>query len=271
MRVEPLIPWLHLKVLPFALLGNLLDFSIFLLGRWLIGINQVVKQSVHILHLTGHAMFQHIVGIGAETQQLSHFAPQIDDTLTDLKVVLGIVVNTYRVPGHVHLLAEITLRTVGHERTIAGGIESKYPSIHFSLLSCQGCCLTSCFRQTVQLFLISDMQDERLVLFQQVLRELQREHRSLFGELTQFLLSLLIEQGTTSHKTIVAVVEQHLLLGCELTVMTMYILNAFKQFLVQSDIVGMLCQDGLYLLCQRIHLIVRLSTHQVEEHGTHPS
>ena len=169
MRVEPLVPWFHLEVLPFALLGYLLDFRIFLLGRRLIGINQVVKQSVHILHLTGHAMFQHIVGIGAEAQLLRHFAPQIDDTLTDLEIVLGIVVNTYRVPGHVHLLAEITLRTVGHERTIAGGIEGKYPSIHFSLLSCQGCCLTSCFRQTVQLFLIGDMQDERLVLFQQVL------------------------------------------------------------------------------------------------------
>ena len=42
--------------------------------------------------------------------------------------------------------------------------------------------------------------------------------------------------------------------------------DAFEKFRVQPYIVGVLCQDRLQLLCQRIHLVVRLCTEQVEEH-----
>ena len=67
-RIEPLIPRLHLEVLPLTLLCHLLEFRIFLLGSRLICIDQIVKQSIYILHLACHTMFQHIVGIGAITQ-----------------------------------------------------------------------------------------------------------------------------------------------------------------------------------------------------------
>ena len=48
------------------------------------------------------------------------------------------------------------------------------------------------------------------------------------------------------------------------------ILDALKQPGIQPDVVGMLGQDGLHLLCQGIHFVVGLSTQQVEEHGRHP-
>ena len=110
------------------------------------------------------------------------------------------------------------------------------------------------------------MQRKSLVLFQQILRELQTEHRSLLGQLAQTLLTGSIQQGTTTYKTIVAVVEQHLLLRCQLPMMPVYVLDTLEQFLVQADIIGMLRQDRTHLLCQCIHLIVCLGREQIEEH-----
>ena len=110
------------------------------------------------------------------------------------------------------------------------------------------------------------MEREGLVLFQQVLRELQRQDRCLLGQLTQPLLTVRIEQGTTTHKAVIAVVEQHLLLGRKLTVMAVNIFDAFKQPFVQADVIGMLCQQRTHLLCQLVHGVIRLSRQQIEEH-----
>ena len=48
--------------------------------------------------------------------------------------------------------------------------------------------------------------------------------------------------------------------------MAVYILDTLEQARIQSHIIGMLCQDGLHLLCQSIHLVIGLSRQQVEEH-----
>ena len=48
-----------------------------------------------------------------------------------------------------------------------------------------------------------------------------------------------------------------------------YVLDALKEPLVQSDVVGVLGQDGLYLLGQGIHLVVGLGREEVEEHRRH--
>ena len=111
------------------------------------------------------------------------------------------------------------------------------------------------------------MQVESLVLLQQVLRELKSEYRGFFRKLTQTFLARCIEQGTTAHKTVVTVVEEHLLLGCQLTVMTVYVFDAFKEAFVQTDIVGVLRQNGTHLLCQSVHLVGSLCRQQVEEHA----
>ena len=115
------------------------------------------------------------------------------------------------------------------------------------------------------------MERKGLVLLQQVLRELQTEHRGLFRQLAQPFFSGSIEQGPAPHKTIVAVVEQHFLLWCQLPMMTVHILDAFKEFLIETDIIRMFGQDGTHLLGQGIHLVVGLSREQVEEDGCHPT
>ena len=111
------------------------------------------------------------------------------------------------------------------------------------------------------------MQGEGFVFFQEVLRELESEHGNLFCQLTEALLTSSIEQGTITYKTVVAVVEQHLLLRRQLTVVTMHIFDALKEFLIETDIIGMFRQNRTHLLRQGIHLVVGLCREQVEEYG----
>ena len=55
-------------------------------------------------------------------------------------------------------------------------------------------------------------------------------------------LALIVEQCTATHKTIIAGFEQHLFLGIEFTVgVVVYKLDALKEFLVEGDVISMLC------------------------------
>lgn len=136
-----------------------------------------------------------------------------------------------------------------------------HPSFSCSLAFCSAAAM-AVVGQSVELSLVSDMQLEGFVFLEQVLRELQGEHACLLGELAQLLLAFLIEQGTAAYKTIIACIEQHLFLGIQLAVgMVVYELDAFEEFLVQGDIVGMLGKDGAHLLCQGFHLVAGLCAH----------
>ena len=115
MRIEAKVPRLKFEVLALCFLSHLLNGCHLLLGRRLISGNQVVEKFIDISHITGHTMFQHIVGIGLVSQQLSQFPSEIDQTFTDLKIVFAIVVDTLRILGHVHLTAQFTLCRIGHK------------------------------------------------------------------------------------------------------------------------------------------------------------
>ena len=214
-------------------------------------------------------MLQHIVGIGLEAQQLCYLTTEIDQTLADLEVVLRIVMDALGILRHIELTAEFALRAIGHERRIRGEVEGEDPAFLLLFLCCQSGSFTGSLRQTVELCLVCDMQGEGLILLQEILRELQAQHRSLFRQLAQALLAFGIEQGAIPHKTVIAVVEEHFFLGCQLAMMAMHILDALKEFLVETNIIGMLCQNRTHLLRQGIHLVVGLRRQQVEEHGTH--
>ena len=246
---------------------NLCDF---LLGGRLVGGDQVVEELIDATHIARHAVFQHIVGVGLVTQQLGQFTADVDQALADLKVVLRIIVDAHGVLGQVHLPAQLTTGTVSHEGGIRGEVEGEHPTVFALFLCGLGSSLTGCVGQSVEIGLVGDMQGEGLVLLQQILRELEAEHRGFLRELAQAFLAGSIEEGTAAHETVVAVVEQHLLLGCQLTVVAVHILDALKEFLIEADVVGMLREDGTHLLGQRVHLVVRLGREQVEEHGAHP-
>ena len=265
-RIKPLVPLAHLEVLAFHFLGHVFQLFVFFDCRGLVGIDEVVEQVIYVLHLRGHAVLQHIVGKRAVAKQLCHLAAQVHQPLADVEVVLAVVVRADGVACHVELFTQVALGAVGHERRVGGEVEREHPSLQLALLGGHGCSLDGCLGQSVELFLVGDVEREGFVLLQQVLRELEREHRGLLGEFPQFFLSLFVEQCSATHESVVAVVEQHFLLGRQFAVMHVHILHALEKLLVQPYVVGMLGQYGLHLLSQGLHLVVGLGTEQVEEH-----
>ena len=212
-------------------------------------------------------MAEHVVGIGLEAQQLSQFTAQIHQLLADFQVVLLVVVDADGVACHVHLLAQFALGRVGHEWRIARIVECENPAFLIFFLGCMFSGSDGCFWQTFELRLVCDVKGERLVLLQQVLRELQGEHAGILGELAQFLLSFLVEEGTAAYESVVAGFEQHLLFCIQFTVrMVVNKLDALEEFLVQCDVVGMLGEDRAHLLCQFLHLVAGLCTHHARKY-----
>ena len=228
MRIIAEVPRFESKVSTLEFLRHLLNSCHLFLSCGLIGYDQVVKQFINITHIACHAMLQHIVGIGLMSKKLSQFAAQVYKPFTNLDIILRIVVDTLRILRHIHLTTEFTLGAVCHKRRIRGKVEREYPAILLLFLRCKSSSLTSCFRQTVKLGFIRNMQSESLILLQQVLRKLQAKHRCLFRQLSKPFLASGIEQSSAAYEAIITVVEQHLLLRCQLTMMTMYILNTFE-------------------------------------------
>ena len=269
-RIVSEIPWLHLEVIAFQFLGKCLHLFSLFDGCWLVGIDEVVQQFIHILRFACHAVAEHVVGVGLEAQELSQFTAQIHQLLAYFQVVLLVVVGADCVTGHVHLFAQFALGRVGHEWRIARIVECENPAFLILFLGCMFSCSDGCFWQTFELRLVCDVKGERLVLLQQVLRELEGEHACILGELAQFLLAFLVEEGTAAYESVVAGFEQHLLFCIQFTVrMVVNKLDALEELLVQCDVVGMLGEDRAHLLCQFLHLVAGLGTHHAREYVRH--
>ena len=238
-------------------------------GGRLVGIDEVVEQTIDAADVLRHATAQHIVGIGLVAQQLCYLATEVDEAPADLEVVVLVVVDALGVVGHVHLAAQLTLGAVGHEGRIAGCIEGEHPSLELALTGLLGSSVDGGLGQPVELGGICDVEHEVLVLLQQVLRELQAQQRCLFSEGTQAVLLVLREQGATAYEAFVAVVKEPLLLRRQTAMMAMHILHTLEELLVEAHVVGMLRQDGAHLLCQGVHLVVGLGREEIEEHGRH--
>ena len=176
---------------------------------------------------------------------------------------------THGVAGHVHLFSQLPLCSVCHERRVGGIVEREHPTLLALLLGSQCCRFAGRLGQSVQQGLVGDVQRVGLVFLQQVLRELQREHRGLLRQLAQPFLASLVEQCTGAYESLVAVVQQLFLLGSQSAVVQMHVAYPLKQPWVQPYVVGVLRQDGLHLLSQCVHLVVRLCRQQVEEHRAH--
>ena len=176
MRIETEVPGFQLEILTLLFSGHLLDFCNLLNGRWLISINQVVEQFIHMTHVTSHPVLQYIVGIGLVAQQLSHLTAQIYEPLADIEIILRIVVDTLRVLGHIHLPTKLPLSAIGHKGRIAGKVECEHPTVEMLLFGSEGCSLARRLRQSVELSLVGNVQRESLILLQQILRELQPKH-----------------------------------------------------------------------------------------------
>ena len=264
--VETEVPRLHGEVLALGLACRFADFLHLFQCRRLVCVNETVEQAIHIAAVSGHAALEHVVGIGLAAQQLRNLPAQVDESFADFNVVFRVVVRTLSVLGHIHPAAQLPLGRVGHEGRVAWEVECEHPSLLVLLLGRVRRSLNGRVGQSLKVAFIGYVERKRLVLLEQVLRKLQRQHTGFLRELAQPLLALVVEQGSTAHEAVIAVVEQLLLLGGELAVVTVYGLYALKQLFVEPHIVGVLGQYGLHLLCQSVHLVVGLRTQQIEKH-----
>ena len=226
-------------------------------------------------------MQHHVVGVCVVAQQLCHFASQIDEPTADVEVVFGVVVQADRVFRHIHLPAQLALRGIGHEGRVGGRVERENPAVLTLFPGRLRSSLTCRFGQSVELFLIGDVQFESLVFLQQVLRELQREQAGLLGEMAQAFLVFVAEQRTTSHKTVVAVAQQHFLFGRQRfgvqlsaiglrftpKIIVINPLDALEKRLVEHHVVFVLREDGSQLLRELVELVVGFGAEHVREHG----
>ena len=121
-------------------------------------------------------MCKGIVGVGVETQQLRQFTTQVDQLPHNLHVVVGVVVRTHRVVGHIHLLPQLTTGRVGEERRVGGGMKREHIAFHILLLGCMSSQIDGTLGQSFQVFLIRDMEGEVVGVLQFVLGELQGEY-----------------------------------------------------------------------------------------------
>ena len=263
------VPGLQLEVVALVAARHLLYLFHLVDGSGLVSLDEVIEQTIDIGGIGRHALHQHIVGIGIISQQLCHLAAQIDQPFAYLQIVLLVVVGTYGHVGHIHLTTQVAPVGIGHEGRIAGEVEREHPTLLVLLGSSLGGSLTLCVGQSAQLCFVGDVQLICLVLLQQVLRELQREHAGFFGQPAQLLLVLVTEQGTAAHKSVVRGLQQHTLLGRELTMVLIDILDALKETTVERHVVGVLGEYGIELLGQGVHLITGLGTEHAREHARH--
>ena len=200
---------------------------------------------------------------------MCHLAAQVYYALAYLKVVLCIVLGADGVFSHIHLAAQLAVVGMAHERTVAGEVECEYPAVLPRLLGCLCRSLTCCVGQSAQVVLVCYVQRECLVFLQHVLLKLQCQHAHFLSELAQLCLACFIKQGTASHQSVVARVQQPLLFSRQPAVVQVYSFNALKHLFVQAHVVGVLCQYGLHLFCQCVQFVAGLGTVQVVEHVAH--
>ena len=269
MRIVAEVPRLKFEAVALGILRLAFYCLNLLNGGRFVGVNQVVEQLVDIAHVRRHAMNEHIVGKSLIAQKLGYLSSQIDEALAYFEIVLAVVVSSLGVAGHIQLLAQFALCAVRHERRETGIVECEEPALLVGLFGCKRSCFASCSGQTVELLLVSNVECESLVFLQQVLRKLQRQHAGFLCELAQTLFALVVEQRTAAYKSVVAVVEKHLLLGGKLAMVFVYIFDALKQASVELHVVGVLCENRAEFLRQLVQFVACLGAEHARENGRH--
>ena len=263
--VEPEVPRLHPEILSLGLACIFLNGFHLLNGGGLVSVDELVEQFVHAFPVAGHAAFEHVVGVSLVSKQLRNLASEVYEPFAYPAVVLAVAVACHGVLGHIHLSAQFSLGGICHEWVVAREVKREHPSFLFLLLCCLCGSLACRFWQSVELLLVGDVQLESLVFLQHVLRELQREHPGFLCQLSELFLALVVQQCTAAHQSLVCVFKQDLFLWREAAVVAVYVFDSLEKHRVESHIVGMLCQHGLYFLCQCVHLVVGFGAHEVVE------
>ena len=169
MRVVGYVPRHHLKVVAFHLFCECNHLVSFLNRRWFIGFDEVVEQFIYVLYGCCHAVFHHVIGVSIIAQELCHLSAKVDKTLTNLKVIRVIVLYAECVMRHIEFLTQLPPCAIHKERTVTGGIQGEHPTLHSAFFGSLLCCFTCGIRQSIKVFLVSNVQCIRLILLQKIL------------------------------------------------------------------------------------------------------
>ena len=131
-------------------------------------------------------------------------------------------------------------------------------------------CLQGRVGQSLEFLGRGDMEREFVGVLELVLLELQRQHAQFLHELAEAHLLVLRERSPVALETLIEVVQQPLILHVKAQALVLDSLDALEVAFVEHDVLGVLREQGLHLLCQRIHLVVGMGTEQVEERRGDP-
>ena len=228
----------------------------------------LVEQVVDRLRRFGHTLLEHQLGVVRVTHQLGLLQAQLDNLGRDSLVVIGIVAVATVVVGLIDLLAQFAVRAVLQHRIAARTLHVEHPLSGLTLLLGHlGCGSNVCLGQTGQTLDLIDYDKGVVRLVEQVLREVELQHRELLVQLAQLGLLGLVELGTAAHETLVAILEHLLLLGRQRQLAAHLIdrLDTGKESLVEVDVVAVGRLQGRKLLLQRAGLVGRVAAREGAE------
>ncbi len=152
---------------------------------------QPIEQFIDVGRILGHVALELKVGVGGVAEQIGAFDAQGSDSADDFLVVQLIVVVPAHAIGFEHLFAQIAFFRILQKRDQARMVQSENP---FALQAAFGRFFGGGFfhhrRQAGEIGFIVDHQTEGVVLFQDVLAELQRQQRQFLVDLRSLAFAL---------------------------------------------------------------------------------
>ena len=257
----------HYLALQAKRLSVCVDSCIVLIGILLRSVQQTLQEVIYILSALGHTLLQNIVSIGSVTKQVSHLQAQLGDTLNDLAVVVCTLGQRTRVVGTPQLLLQLTVRRVGHKRTIARSLQRYSPTLLATSLSVSSQTLLNEIGQLGNNGRVGDVIGVGIGCSQHILTKLQGQLRQFSRDLTILCLLLVVQCCTATCEALIGLFEQLSLFErqIERLALIIYSLHTSKQLGIERHIVRVLGQLGLHLHRHLLHLLVSICLQNVEE------
>ena len=239
--------------------------GVVLVGVGLRGLQQLVEEGVDRLRIPGHALLEHVVGIGLVAEQVGDFQTQVGNLLQHLAVV-ELTAERTRIVGAPELLLQLAVRRVGEEGDVARRMERHGPPLLTAGLGLGGQPLADKLGKFGNGLRVGDVELEGVGGGQLVLVELERQAGQLGRILAVELLVGIGERRAVAGEALVALLEQHLvLLREEPSRMLVDGLHAGEELGVERDVVLERRQTGLHLGGDALHLLRSVGAQQVVE------
>ena len=234
---------------------------------------QLLEQVGDLGRRLGHVFLEDIGRVRLIAQQPGALRPHSGDLCGKLPIVGLTAVGGELGVSTVELLAELTTLGKLHERRPARALEIECPgSLVVLIFGHDHCCAAHRLGETGKVCLILDQQGDGVHLLEQVFAKLGGEGRKLEVDLAQARLGLLIEVGATSHEVLVGLVEQAVLLGCELEIVAAVIhsLHPLEELFVEQDVVLVVREAGVDLPGQLLQPLARVRFVEIDEDEIRP-